>query len=162
MSKGCSGVSASIATHRNAASSAADVLALAAAPTFAIMALLTGIVRSSRVEMGGMTAHVTPISGMVMMYLLMSVFHAGAWLKLISSRLYTPASSVSTQDLVAKHYAVRRDHEASNRFASLRNDAGVTASDSVDAGCHSGRFAHNPNKDRLISSHVARSLHACR
>ena len=93
MSEGCSGGSDSIATHRNAASRAAELLALAASPTFAIMALLTGIVHSGRVEMVGMAAHVTPISGMVTMYLLMSAFHAGAWLNLVLSRLRPAASS---------------------------------------------------------------------
>jgi hypothetical protein len=60
-------------------------LALAAAPTFAIMALLTGI------QAGGMpgilcsVAHdASPLSGMVPMYVLMSAFHLAPWLRLIA------------------------------------------------------------------------------
>lgn len=69
-----------------AARSAADWLSLAAAPVFAIMALLTW-------QHGGPTdilcsaAHgSSPLSGMVPMYVLMSVFHASPWLKLIARR----------------------------------------------------------------------------
>jgi hypothetical protein len=66
-----------------AAFGAADWLSLAAAPTFAIMALLTDI-------LGGgpdmLCAAASPLSGMVPMYLLMSAFHSAPWLKLISSR----------------------------------------------------------------------------
>jgi hypothetical protein len=63
---------------------AADWLSLAAAPTFAIMALLTPL-------LGGTpdflcVANASPLSGMVPMYLLMSASHLAPWLKLISSR----------------------------------------------------------------------------
>ena len=61
-------------------------LSLAAAPTFAIMALLTGI------HVGGMpdmlcsvAGNGFPLSGMVPMYLLMSAFHSRPWLKLAFS-----------------------------------------------------------------------------
>ena len=67
--------------------SADGLLSLAAAPTFAIMALLTGI------NGGGMpdvlcsaAGNGLPLSGMFLMYLLMSAFHLGPWLKLISRR----------------------------------------------------------------------------
>jgi hypothetical protein len=83
MSQGCSGESDRVATHRNAALRVADVLALAASPTFAIMALVTGVAGGGSAEMLGMGAHVSPMSGMVTMYLLMSAFHAAAWLKLL-------------------------------------------------------------------------------
>ena len=56
-------------------------LSLAAAPTFAIMALLT--------LAGGapdMLCSASPLTGMVPMYLLMSAFHSAPWLKVISSR----------------------------------------------------------------------------
>jgi hypothetical protein len=58
-----------------AASGAAGWLSLAAAPTFAIMALWTGLF-SGQPDMLCMT----------LMYLLMSAFHAAPWLRLISSR----------------------------------------------------------------------------
>jgi hypothetical protein len=64
----------------------ADWLSLAAAPTFAVMALLTaclGGVRPAMLcsAMGG----ATPLTGMVTMYVLMSAFHSMPWLKLVSS-----------------------------------------------------------------------------
>jgi hypothetical protein len=69
-----------------AAPGAADWLSLAAAPTFAIMALLTGV-PGGPAEMFCSGAHgASPLSGMVPMYLLMSAFHSTPWLKLISSR----------------------------------------------------------------------------
>lgn len=55
---------------------AADWLALAAAPTFALMAVLAAILE------GG--AHPMSCGGMVPMYLLMSGFHFTPWMKLIS------------------------------------------------------------------------------
>lgn len=58
---------------------AAEGLGLAATPVFAAMALL--------VAQGGGAAELlcgtlSPFGGMVPMYLLMSVFHAGPWLRL--------------------------------------------------------------------------------
>jgi hypothetical protein len=69
-----------------AARGAADWLRLAAAPTFAIMALLTGVGGGPADMLCSATQHASPLSGMVPMYLLMSVFHSAPWLKLISSR----------------------------------------------------------------------------
>ena len=63
----------------------ADWLALAAAPTFALMAVLTVILDSGAHQMGCSAAmHMSPLSGMVLMYVLMSGFHFTPWLKLIS------------------------------------------------------------------------------
>ncbi|MBR1146535.1 hypothetical protein [Bradyrhizobium sp. AUGA SZCCT0431] len=64
--------------------SAADFLYLAAAPTFAIMALLTSFLGSSDALCA--SAGASPLGGMVPMYLLMSAFHLAPWLKLISHR----------------------------------------------------------------------------
>jgi hypothetical protein len=70
-----------------AALGAADWLCLAAAPTFAIMALLTGVLGGGPREMLCSAAQdASPLSGMVAMYLLMSAFHLAPWLKLISGR----------------------------------------------------------------------------
>ncbi len=70
-----------------AALGAADWLCLAAAPTFAIMALLTGVLGGGPPDMLCSAAQdASPLSGMVPMYLLMSAFHSAPWLKLISSR----------------------------------------------------------------------------
>jgi hypothetical protein len=72
---------------RAAALSAADWLCLAAAPTFAVMALLTGVLDSGLPDMLCVGApDASPLSGMVPMYVLMSVFHSAPWLKLIASR----------------------------------------------------------------------------
>lgn len=65
---------------------AAGWLSLAAAPTFAIMALLTAVLDSRAPDMLCSAMQGSPLSGMVPMYLLMSAFHAAPWLKLISSR----------------------------------------------------------------------------
>src|SRR5262245_16166754 len=65
---------------------AADWVCLAAAPTFAIMALLTGVLGGSPQDMLCAAGHdASPLSGMVPMYLLMSAFHSAPWLKLIST-----------------------------------------------------------------------------
>ena len=70
-----------------AAGAAAEWLCLAAAPAFAIMALLVGVLDGGLTEMHcAMMTGASPLSGMVPMYLLMSAFHAGPWLKLISRR----------------------------------------------------------------------------
>jgi predicted lipase len=61
-------------------------LPLAAAPTFAVMALTTGILGGSPGNMICTAGHASLLVGMVPMYLLMSVFHSPPWLRLISSR----------------------------------------------------------------------------
>jgi hypothetical protein len=65
-----------------AARPAADWLGLAAAPTFAIMALLTSVGGQPDILCGA----ASPLSGMTAMYLLMSAFHARPWLTLIAGR----------------------------------------------------------------------------
>ena len=66
---------------------AGDWISLAAAPTFAIMALLTGIIGGGRMAaMCSPLGDASSLSGMVPMYLLMSAFHLPPWLKLISGR----------------------------------------------------------------------------
>jgi hypothetical protein len=86
MSQACSGGSDGQAARRNGALWAADGLALAATPTFAIMALLTGLMGGGPAEMLCSTAHGSPLSDMATMYLLMSAFHAAPWLKLMNTR----------------------------------------------------------------------------
>ena len=72
---------------RNAAVlGAADWLCLAAAPTFAVMALLTGVLSVGPPDMLCSAAHTSPLSGMVPMYVLMSAFHSAPWLKLVLRR----------------------------------------------------------------------------
>jgi hypothetical protein len=68
------------------ASGAAGWLGLAAAPTFAIMALWTGLF-SGNPDMFCMGMQdASPSNGMALMYALMSAFHAAPWLRLISRR----------------------------------------------------------------------------
>lgn len=62
---------------RPSASRVADGLCLLATPAFAAMALATA---GGGMTMPGMSA----LSGMSLMYLLMSVFHAAPWLKRVA------------------------------------------------------------------------------
>lgn len=63
----------------------ADWLSFAAAPTFAIMALLTRIHGGGMPELLCSAMHGTSLlTGMVSMYLLMSAFHLTPWLRLIA------------------------------------------------------------------------------
>jgi len=69
-----------------AAPGAARWLGLAAAPTFAVMALLT-CVQGGDADMICSPVHgASPLSAMTLMYVLMSAFHLPPWLSLISGR----------------------------------------------------------------------------
>jgi hypothetical protein len=68
-----------------AALRAAGVLGLAAAPTFACMALLTSALGGGAMDVVCAAAK-GPLGGMAAMYWLMSAFHLGPWLKLIATR----------------------------------------------------------------------------
>ncbi|PDQ21880.1 hypothetical protein CN311_06570 [Mesorhizobium sanjuanii] len=77
--------------NANAAGAAgiADWLCLAAAPTFALMALLA--IFSGDAAMLCMGANASPLTGLPLtgmpaMYLLMSAFHLTPWLRMISGR----------------------------------------------------------------------------
>ena len=73
---------------------AADWLALAAAPTFAIMALLTGMLGGGPSDAFCSATHgASPLSGMIPMYLLMSAFHLPPWLKRIGRRVWRAGPS---------------------------------------------------------------------
>lgn len=62
----------------------AEGLGLAAAPTFALMALLTGVLGSPMDMLCSVAHGASPLSGMSLMYGLMGVFHLGPWLRLIA------------------------------------------------------------------------------
>jgi len=62
-------------------------LSLAATPVFALMALLT-VAQGSAAGLLCGTAN-SILGGMVPMYVLMSVFHAAPWLRLIKGRTMT-------------------------------------------------------------------------
>ena len=71
---------------RSAILPVAEWLGLAAAPTFAIMALLTGIHGGGTPDLLCSAMHDTSLlSGMVPMYLLMSAFHFTPWLRFMRS-----------------------------------------------------------------------------
>ena len=86
MSRGCPGGSGGRETRRNGA----DVLALAASPVFAVMALLTGALGGGAAEALCSAAPPSPLSGMAAMYVLMSAFHATPWLRIIGARVRSP------------------------------------------------------------------------
>jgi hypothetical protein len=88
MSNACAGTPGREATREpggDVARRVAGFLHLAAAPTFAVMALATGVLGGGA-DMLCSAAGASPFSGMVPMYLLMSAFHAAPWLKLIAGR----------------------------------------------------------------------------
>jgi hypothetical protein len=62
-----------------------DWLCLAAAPTFAIMALFSAFDDGPDMICSH-SPDGLPLSGMTVMYLLMSVFHLAPWLRVISAR----------------------------------------------------------------------------
>jgi hypothetical protein len=66
---------------------AADCLSLAAAPTFATMALLTSVGGGGPLDiLCSAMPDASALTGMVPMYVLMSAFHLAPWLRLISRR----------------------------------------------------------------------------
>ena len=81
------GVCAAIGHESGDAASfrAAGWLGLAATPTFALMALLTGVLGGGPMDMlCSVAPGASPLNGMALMYGLMSVFHVAPWLKWIA------------------------------------------------------------------------------
>jgi hypothetical protein len=65
---------------------AAEWLSLAAAPAFAVMALLSGLSGSGAMDAICTAAHGgSVLDGMVPMYALMGALHLGPWLRLVSA-----------------------------------------------------------------------------
>jgi hypothetical protein len=65
----------------------ADWVCLAATPTFAMMAVFTGVRGDGSHDLLCAAAQdASPLSSMVWMYILMSAFHSAPWLKLVASR----------------------------------------------------------------------------
>ena len=72
---------------RRAVLHAADWLCLAATPTFAVLALLTSVQdRGAAAALCSAAQVESTLSGMALMYALMSVFHVPPWLSLMSSQ----------------------------------------------------------------------------
>jgi uncharacterized membrane protein len=70
----------------SAAVHAAELLRLAAAPVFGIMTVLTIFAGGAHEMSCCSESHMSWSTGMTLMYLLMSLFHLPAWLKLVSVR----------------------------------------------------------------------------
>lgn len=68
----------------SAAPGPTGLIAFAAAPTFALMALWTGL-SGGQPDMFCMQS-ASPLGGMTLMYALMSAFHIAPWLKLVTGR----------------------------------------------------------------------------
>ena len=68
------------------ARAAADWLGLAAAPAFATMAIMTACLGGAAEPLCSALGQGSLMSGMIPMYVLMSAFHVGPWLRLIFSR----------------------------------------------------------------------------
>lgn len=71
---------------RLAALGAAGWLGLAAAPSFALMAVVTASEGGQPDVICSAMQHGSPLGGMAVMYLLMSLFHLSPWLRLLRSR----------------------------------------------------------------------------
>ena len=65
---------------------AEHLLSLAAAPIFAVMALLAAVHDGSKDTTCSGQHEASPLSGMVAMYVLMSIVHAAPWLRVIRRR----------------------------------------------------------------------------
>ena len=80
------------------------LLSLAAAPAFAIMALLTGIADGGMPSMLCSAAHdASSLTGMVPMYLLMSALHSAPWLRLIPNNRACPDATVAPLVIARSH-----------------------------------------------------------
>jgi hypothetical protein len=82
----CGGAESGADRPEPAALGVADGLALVAAPAFAIMALISAAPANSPAAMLCGGGQAWPLSGMAVMYLLMSAFHAAPWLRIFSGR----------------------------------------------------------------------------
>ena len=94
------------------ARAAADWLGLAAAPAFATMALATAVLGAGAAPLCS-PEHGSLVSGMAPMYVLMSAFHAGPWLRLIAARPIVspdlvPTATDAVVETVAKSTPYRR------------------------------------------------------
>ncbi len=101
-----------------AALGAGDCLSLAAAPTFAAMALLTGALGGDASgTMCPPAHHASPLTGMAAMYLLMCGFHAAPWLRLIAGLRPAVGSRASAVGGEASPTRGKRVHDGSTEEA---------------------------------------------
>ncbi len=91
-----------LATARAAANGARG-LRLLAAPSFAVMALLSAYAPAGAADfLCVTTGHGSPLTGMTAMYALMTVFHLPAWLALPSRRHGAAAISTAPAALLCE------------------------------------------------------------
>ena len=87
------------AQERLVARDVPDWVGLAAAPTFAIMALATGVHGGGPHDvLCATTQDASPLNGMVSMYLLMTAFHSAPWLRLMAGRRLNKQETDCDQD----------------------------------------------------------------
>jgi hypothetical protein len=98
----------------NAVVLAADWLCFAAAPIFAMMAVLTSAIGGDRSDvLCSVVRDASPLSGMVPMYWLMSAFHLAPWLKLIAKGRSDPRPRGQPAELTARPKTIRTTEQAS-------------------------------------------------
>jgi hypothetical protein len=82
------------------ARAAAEWLSLAAAPSFATMALMTAGLGGGMDPLCSEMQHGSIMSGMVPMYLMMGALHSAPWLRLIAGRRSSRCHSRQTEGLI--------------------------------------------------------------
>ena len=85
-----------------------DWLSLAAAPSFAVMALVSAVSQGRADLLCSATSDLSPLGGMVPMYVLMSAFHLAPWLRLASARPSASARHATSFDPTAGGGVVER------------------------------------------------------
>lgn len=83
MSRACCGETGGVIRRSVTSLKVTDVLAFAASPTFAVMAVVTSTLGDDSAETLCSAAHASPLSGMATMYLLMSAFHVAPWVRVV-------------------------------------------------------------------------------
>ena len=95
----------------------AEWLCLGAAPTLALMALLTAIRGGEHAHMLCSATGASPLGGMVVMYLLMAAFHAPPWLKLLSGA----RRAATAGDCESRHTCHSRPSPPAGRLTMTTN-----------------------------------------
>lgn len=85
-----------IASSTWPAMDAAGRLGLAAAPAFALMALISAV-GSPGMTMCSAASTFMPLNEMALMYVLMSFFHLSPWMKILSARSRRPDTPTQTE-----------------------------------------------------------------
>ncbi len=78
-------------------------IGLTAAPTFAIMAAWTALFSAQPALFCMAVRGTSVMSGMTLMYLLMSVFHSSPWLKLIAGRSHGASGQARARAQIQDH-----------------------------------------------------------